>query len=438
MTFARRSMLVGCSNAIAALAGGRLRNVVLGPETDTTQRDTFVLVFLRGGCDGLSLVAPYADDEYINNRPTLKINAPGNAQNAAYALPSALNRDVPFGLHPKAGALKELYDQQRLAIVHACGLTNGTRSHFDAMDYMERGTPDSLNTTTGWLTRHLESINAGGYIPALAAASLPPGSLLNSPDTIAMTNANDFKLHGHWKYGPKHKTALRAFYADGSALGQTGTTTLDTIDAVAAKNVGTYTPDTGVEYPSESYANSFSQSLKLVAQMIKADLNVQVATVDFGGWDTHEGQPWVFPNQIDALARGIGAFYNDLSRYHGRLTVVIMSEFGRRLRENRSGGTDHGHGNVMMVLGGNVNGGKIYGDWPGLKAEELDHYVDLGITTDYRRVLSEILVRRLANGQLGRVFPNYRDYIPLGIVNGVDVPIADGQTKQHFYVPIAR
>jgi uncharacterized protein (DUF1501 family) len=238
-------MLVGCSNAIAALAGGRLRDVVLGPETDTTQRDTFVLVFLRGGCDGLSLVAFYADDEYMNNRPTLKINAPGSSQNAAYALPNALNTNVPFGPHPKAGALKELYDQQRLAIVHACGLTNGTRSHFDAMDYMERGTPDSLRTTTGWLTRHLESINAGGYIPALAAALLPPGSLLNSGDAIVMTNANDFKLHGHWKYGAKHNGALRAFYADGSALEQTGTTTLDTIDAVAAKNVGTYTPDPG-------------------------------------------------------------------------------------------------------------------------------------------------------------------------------------------------
>lgn len=438
MIFSRRTMLVGCSDAIAALAGGRLRDIVLGPETDTTQRDMFVLVFLRGGCDGLSLVAPYADADYISNRPTLRINAPGNSANAALDLPNPLNRNVPFGLHPKAGALKELYDAQRLAIVHACGLTNGTRSHFDAMDYMERGTPDSLSTTTGWLTRHLESINASGYIPALAAASLPPTSLLNSADTIAMTNAGDVRLHGHWKYGPKHKAALRAFYAAGSALGQMGTTTLDTLDAVAAKNLGTYTPDPGVEYPSEWYAHSFSESLKLVAQMIKADLNVQVATVDYGGWDTHEGQPYVFPNQIDALARGIGAFYNDVSRYHGRLTIVIMSEFGRRLRENRSGGTDHGHGNVMLVLGGNVNGGKIYGDWPGLAPNTLDHYVDLSITTDYRRVLSEILVRRLANGQLGRVFPNYRDYAPLGIVNGADVQIADGQPKQRVYVPMAR
>jgi uncharacterized protein (DUF1501 family) len=397
-----------------------------------------VHVFLRGGCDGLSLVAPYADEDYINNRPTLKLNAPGSSSNAAYDLPNPLNRDILFGLHPKAGALKELYDQQQLAIVHACGLTNGTRSHFDAMDYIERGTPESLNTTSGWLTRHLESINAAGYIPALAAAALPPTSLLASADAIAMNNVGDFKLYGHWKYGPKQKSALRSFYSDDSALEQTGKTTLNTLDAVAAKNLGSYAPEPGVEYPSEWYVNSFSDSLKLVAQMIKADLNVQVATVDYGGWDTHEGQPWVLPNLIDGLARGIGAFYNDLARYHSRLTIVIMSEFGRRLRENRSGGTDHGHGNLMLVLGGNVNGGKIYGDWPSLEPDMLDHYVDLAITTDYRRVLSEILVRRLANGQLGRVFPNYSGYAPLDIVRGADTPIAGGELTQRFYVPIAR
>jgi uncharacterized protein (DUF1501 family) len=431
-------MLVGCSHAIAALAGGRLRDVVLGPETDTTQRDIFALVFLRGGVDGLSLVAPYADEDYINNRQALRINAPGSSQNAAHDLPNPLDHNVLFGLHPKGGPLKELYDAQRLAIVHACGLTNGTRSHFDAMDYMERGTPDSLSTATGWLTRHLESINAAGYIPALAAASLPPGSLLNSADAIAMTKANDFKLHGHWKYGPKQKTALRAFYADTSALEQMGKTTLDTVDAVAAKNLGAYTPEPGVEYPSDWYVNSFSDSLKTVAQLIKADLNVQVATVDYGGWDTHEGQKWVLPNLIDGLSRGINAFYNDLHRYHGRLTVVIMSEFGRRLRENRSEGTDHGHGNVMMVLGGNVNGGKIYGDWPSLAPEALDHYVDLAITTDYRRVLSEIVVRRLANTQLDRVFPNYGQYAPLGIVNGLDLPVSDVTLDQRLYVPMTR
>lgn len=184
----------------------------------------------------------------------------------------------------------------------------------------------------------MESINAGGYIPALAANALPPGSLLNSADAIAMTNPNDFQLHGYWKYGPKQKTALRSFCADASAVERVGKTTLDTVDAVAAKNLGSYTLEPSVEYPSDWYVNSFSDSLKTVAQLIKADLNVQVATVDYGGWDTHEGQGWILPNQIDGLSRCIGAFYNDPHNYHGRLTVVVMSEFGRRLRENRSGG----------------------------------------------------------------------------------------------------
>jgi len=422
MTTSRRTMMIGCCAAITEMAGGRIRDIVIGPETSAATRDIFVLVFLRGGCDGLSFVAPYDDINYINNRPSLKLNAPGSSTNAAYALPSTINASVPFGLHPKAGGLKELYDQRKLAFVHACGLTNGTRSHFDAMDYMERGTPSSKSTSTGWITRHLASIGASGNLPAVASSATLPASLLNSPSAVAMNDSN-FKLNGHWKYSSQQRAALSAFYADSSPLETVGRSTLALMDAIATKNLGTYIPAPGVEYPSEWYASGFSSSLKLVAQLIKADLNVQVATLDYGGWDTHEGQAYALPNLINGLARGLAAFYNDLAPYHSRLTMVVMSEFGRRLRENRSGGTDHGYGNLMLVLGGNVNGGKIYGQWPGLEPSALDKQVDLAITTDYRRVLSEIIVRRLANGKLGRVFPNYSPYAPLGVVNGVDLPI---------------
>jgi len=184
-------------------------------------------------------------------------------------------------------------------------------------------------------------------------------------------------------------------------------------------------------------AGGLSDSLKAIAQMIKLDVGLQVATLDFGGWDTHESQVPILGNQLDLLTRSLHAFYNDLVDYHSKLTIVVMSEFGRRLKANRSAGTDHGHGNLAMVLGGNVNGGRIFGRWPGLANAQLDHGVDLAITTDYRTILSEIVVRRLRNNRLGLVFPQISQYQPLGLVRGTDLTI-DWTSGFRSYLPMAR
>ena len=208
---------------------------------------------------------------------------------------------------------------------------------------------------------------------------------------------------------------LRKLYAGSGAIQQAGQRAIETIDTLNKEGSLDYTPEPGLTYPYPD--NSFGSSLKLVAQTIKLGMGLQVATVDLGGWDTHEnqgvGENGYYSSQVDTLARGLHAFYNDLPVHHDKLTVVVMSEFGRRLGVNASNGTDHGHGNVMFVLGGKTNGGKIYGQWPGL--EDLDQSQDLKITTDYRTVLSEILMRRMGNPKIGRVFPGLTEYTPLGL-----------------------
>ncbi len=431
MPLTRREFMVGCSAAIAGLAGGSIGGLVFAAPDESTTRDILVFLFLRGGCDGLGIVSPLDSAEF--NVARSGISFPSSGTGAGLSLGNLSGE--PFWLHPKAGALKEIYDNQKLAIIHACGLTNGTRSHFDAMDYMERGTPNNKHTSSGWLTRHLSSISATGTLPALAANTNMPASLLGSTQAIASNNLQNYKLSGYTKYAPQQETALRSWYAGSTPLQNAGLRTLQSIAAVQGSQPGPYVPD--VDYPSEAYVSGLSNSLKAVAQMIKLDLGLQVATIDFGGWDTHENQSTYLNNQIDGLSRTIAAFYNDLAAYHSRLTVVVMSEFGRRLKANKSAGTDHGHGNIAMVLGGNVNGGRLYGSWPGLLNNQLDNGVDLAITTDYRTILSEVVVRRLANPQLGIVFPELTTYNPLGIVGGTDLPIDfTGASKR--YLPLVR
>jgi uncharacterized protein (DUF1501 family) len=422
MTITRRHFIAGCSTAIAAMAGGRIADLAFAGELGATAASDEILitVFLRGGCDGLSLVAPYDDGNYVTRRGGLAI--PGSA--ALDINPQNTTVTSSFGLHPQAGPLRELYAAQKLAIVHACGLNDDTRSHFDAMDYIERGTPGNKNTSTGWLTRHLRCVNPTGALPTLAAGSATPASLLSDLNAISMTDGGSFALSSHWRYSSKMLGSLKKFYGGSSAFQTIGARTIQTVETLAAEEMA-YTPQPGVAYPD----NSFGNALKLVAQMIKLDLGLRIATVDFGGWDTHESQGaggdpnGYFARQIDTLARSLHAFYNDLPLQQNKLTVVVMSEFGRRLGVNASNGTDHGHGNVMLVLGGKVNGGKMYGAWPGLL--DLDQSQDLKITTDYRRVLSEVLVRRLDNPKLGIVFPGYTGYAPLGITGSAadDLPI---------------
>lgn len=420
----RRGFMVGCSAAIAAMAGGRLGYVAFGSPLQEPNQEIVLVVFLRGGMDGLSAVFPLAGADrgyYENNRASIAIPVSGN--NAALPL------DDFFGIHSAAAPLYGLYQDKKLAVIHAAGLTSDTRSHFDAMKYIELGTPGSKSATNGWLTRHLQSapnLASNLIMPALAVGSLSPTSLAGSAEAIGMSSPNSFTFGGNWRYTEAQHQAVRNMYAGDSWLHNAGLQTLDALDVVEYGNPGNYTPENGAVYPG----NSFGRNLQTVAQMIKLQLGLHVATIDLGGWDTHEAQgdggTGYFASQFGSLASGLSALMTDLSNTGGtdhtqRLTIVVMSEFGRTFKQNASRGTDHGHGNVMFVLGGKVNGGQVYGQWPGLHTEQLYDRRDLHITTDYRQVLSEILIRRLQNPKLGLIFPSYTSYQPLGIVQGADL-----------------
>lgn len=428
MSITRREFLVGCSAAIAAMAAGKVGQLIFADPAHAGPNDEIlVVVFLRGGCDGLTLLSPYDDSVYRQARGSLAL--PLSGQNAPHRIePNNPSYNTSsFGLNAKMPQLRDLYNGGKLALIHACGLDDDTRSHFDAMDYMERGTPGDKTTSSGWITRHLQTSNVGaGLIPVVSAGSEAPASLLNYGGTVAMNSPRNFGLSTYWRYNRAEENypmmqVLEGFYP-GTGLNPVdiaGRRTIETIKAIRAANPGTYTPRAGVTYPG----GSLGTSLQTVAQLVKMEQGLRIATLDFGGWDTHESQAnsdgsGYLPDRLGQLSQGLDALFNDLIDYQSRLTIVVMSEFGRRLGRNASNGTDHGHGNVMLVLGGNVNGGKIYGTWPGL--QDLDQGQDLRITTDYRVVLGEILYRRLGNPHLGAVFPGLTDatFKELGLVSG--------------------
>ncbi|MFN8597645.1 MAG: DUF1501 domain-containing protein [Anaerolineae bacterium] len=440
----RRGFLVGCSSAIAALAGARVTNLAFSAPNQATSaynNEILVQVFLRGGWDALNVVPPLGGTDraaYVAARDDLVLPTSGTG--------ALLNLDAQFGLHPAMAPLFSLYQAQHLAFIHAVGLNNDTRSHFDAMQFIELGTPGNKATNTGWITRHLQSatnLPPTILIPAVATGGGMPTSLLNSTEAVSMTSPSSFDFAGYWKYEYDQRLTLRRMFDGDTWLFKAGLKTLDTVDIVEAANPGTYAPANGAVYPS----GEFGDELKAIAQMIKMNIGMRVATIDLGGWDTHEyegnGSTGYMAGLLGTLAQGLTAFYTDLNgsgcaNYTSHLTVVVMSEFGRRLRENASHGTDHGHGSVMLVLGGNVKGGKVYGQWPGLSNAQLYDGNDLAVTTDYRRVLSEILMRRLGNANLAAVFPGYSLETPLDfVVDGYPVaPPPPPGLNNKVYMPL--
>ncbi|MCB1055724.1 MAG: DUF1501 domain-containing protein, partial [Acidobacteria bacterium] len=426
MKTTRRGFLMGCSAAIAAMAGSRIHSVAFGDTAGGYNEETLVVIFLRGGMDGLNLVAPIDGADrgfYEAARPHLQL--PVSGAGAALAL------DAQFGLHPAAAPLHDLWQNGSLGIVHAIGMTEPNRSHFDAMEFIELGTPGVKSTTSGWLARHLSSaqnLPLEIVMPSLAVGDLQPTSLLGDRETINLTDPGQFRFsEGPWLWRNAQRTALRAILEGGSTiLHQSATQALDAVDIIELYTGDNYVPANGAVYPS----GSFGDDLQVVAQMIKLGLGLRIVTLDLGGWDTHEsqgdGSGGYFAGLVAQLAEGLGAFYLDLDgagsqAFTQKLTVVVQSEFGRRFAENGDHGCDHGHGNTMLVLGGHVNGG-FHGSWPGLAPGQLYEGIDLAVTTDYRRVLSEILIRRLGNNQLGTIFPGYGGYSPLGVVQGTDLP----------------
>ncbi len=370
--------------------------------------DVLVVVFQRGGLDGLNAVVPFGEAAYFQSRPTLAVAEPSGSDPD-----KGIDLDGFFGLHPALAPLKGPWEAGDLAIAHAVGSPDPTHSHFDAMDFMERGTPGEKQIPTGWLARHLQSAAWENDSPlrAVGFGSMLQSSLRGPVPATALKSIADFHLGGRSDVRELEvfQASLAGMYALDPALNPAADLTMRTADTLGRIIAEAYTPAGGAQYPD----TEFGRSLQQVAQLIKAGVGLEIAAVDIGGWDTHAAQGGLegaMPALLAEFAAGLGAFYTDLGVLMAGITVVSMSEFGRRLAENGSQGTDHGHGGVMFALGGGINGGKVYTDWPGLAPEQLYGPGDLSITTDFRDVLGEIVQQRLKNPEIETVFPGYVDW----------------------------
>lgn len=417
MNTSRRQFITRCTGGVSALAASQFTNLVFaGPKAGATPQ-TLVVISLRGGMDALHLVAPAGDADYIAARPVgLRVTEEGDQK----GLDLGKMDGQSFLLHGTAAPLLELYQQKHLALIHACGLTNGTRSHFEAMDLMERGVAEmnDKHLATGWLARYLAVSPTHSIIPGAAIGGNLPTSLLGSPWAYSLSSPQDFALAA----GEETEAMIHNFYNGNGALEKCGQGALSALQAVRAKlprdengNAKPYEPAARANYPNDGNTE-LGRSLKSLAQLLKMDVGIEVATVEMGGYDTHEGQQNRLPELMKDLAESLNAFWNDVSAYHHQLTVVVVSEFGRRVKSNESDGTDHGLGGLCMVLGGKVKGGRLLGRWPGLAAEQLDDSADLAVTTDYRAVLSEVLTHNgLVANQVAAVLPGYKAQPSLGL-----------------------
>jgi len=376
--------------------------LAFAPHNVAPRGDTLVVVFLRGAADILNMVVPHGEDAYYQLRPSLGIPRPDDS--SAKQTERAIDLDGFFGFHPSMHALLDAWQSEQLAIIHACGAPDESRSHFKAMELMERGVDDERGPASGWIGRHLATLNTGNSSPlrAVGMGTRPQRSLSGTVPVSALRSIADFHLGGDQRALQQMRLALNMVYED-DVLGQD---TLSLIDTLQELDPLTYSASHLANYPD----TEFGLALKQTAMLIKAEVGLEVSAIDVGGWDTHFAQGSVnglMPNLMKDLADGLAAFHADMQDYMKRLTTVTMSEFGRRASENGSLGTDHGHGSMMMVIGGNVHGGKVHGEWPGLGEGQLIGPGDLAVTTDYRDVLSEVLEKRLNNTATNEIFPNY-------------------------------
>jgi len=404
MSITRRIFLRNSALAVvgtAAVPGFLTRAAFGAVESGSLGNKRLVVIFQRGASDGLNIVVPHGEPQYYAMRPS--INIPRQ---------KVINLNGFFGLHPSLASFQPLWQQGHLAIVHAAGSPDTTRSHFDAQDFMETGTPGVKATEDGWLNRSLHDLPAAAQkasaFRAIALGPSLPRILSGAEPAVAMNNINDFSVGGKNTKASPAASAFEAMYdhSSDSVLHGTGEETFDAVKMLKAADPGKYTPAVGANYPK----GRFGDSLRQLAQLIKANLGVQVAFADIGGWDHHvnegstEGQ---LANVLGDFSQSIAAFWTDLGNLGEDTVVVTMSEFGRTARENGNRGTDHGHANVMFVLGGPVKGGKVYGRWPGLADSQLYEGRDLALTTDFRQVIGEAVTRHLGNNNLANVFPGY-------------------------------
>lgn len=394
--------------------------VVFGPPDRSPRGDTLIAIFLRGAHDGLNIVVPYNEAAYHEKRTHIGLDEPGKG-----TAKSVIDLDGQFGFNPVLAPLKELWDEGDLAVVHAVGSPDPTHSHFDAMDFMERGTPGEKALQTGWLARHLSSLASENHSPfrAVGMGSVVQAALRGPVPALALESISAFHLDPNHAASDiaRFQATIAGLYQGTGFVENQGSETFEAMQILdSITRGGTYQPANGATYPTSAFGNS----LKTVAQLIKADVGLEIACIDKGGWDTHAGEGDVdpasgnntLPALLDDLQKGLYAFYTDLKDRMDGITLVTMSEFGRRLADNASNGTDHGHGNVMFLMGGGVVGGKVHGEWPGLAPNQLYGPGDLAITTDFRDVLGEIVRLRLGNPHLDQVFPNYTTYRNRGVV----------------------
>jgi uncharacterized protein (DUF1501 family) len=362
-----------------------------------------IAIFQRGAVDGLSVIVPFGEADYYRARPSIAIPRPNAGENAAIDL------DGFFGLNPRLHALKPLWDARELAIVHACGSPDSTRSHFDAQDYMETATPGVKSTSDGWLNRYLQARHDEAATPFRAVALTPqlPRMLQGTAPALAVNQIAQFGIRA----GQASDMVGASFEAEYAAaadrvLNGTGREAFDAIKMLKIADPAKYQPEHGADYPR----SPFGQALKQIAQLSKSNVGLEVAFADIGGWDTHVNQGAAqgqLANRLDDFGRAIAALVADLGDRMADTVVLTMSEFGRAVNENGNRGTDHGHGNAMMIIGGGVRGGHVYGKWPGLAADRRYEGRDLAVTTDFRDVFGEIVARHLGVADANPIFPGH-------------------------------
>ena len=380
--------------------------LAFAPPHTAPRGDVLICIFLRGAADGLSLVVPHGDDDYYQQRPTLAIPRPDDLR--AESKSRTTDLDGFFGLHPTLSPLLPIWEAGHLAAIQAVGSPHDSRSHFKAMELMERGLDQQTGPASGWLGRHLATLDTGNQSPfrGVSIGEMVARALRGPVPATALRSIADFHLGGDPKAIAEMQSALATLYNLGDPLDDLAAEAMNTLEAVDALDPYGYKPANGVIYPDDE----FGLGLRQVAILIKANVGLEVACLDIGGWDTHIAQgnsKGLMANLLLNLAQGLNAIYLDLAEQSDQLIIVVMSEFGRRLKENGGLGTDHGHGGLMLLLGGNVTGGRVYGQWPGLAPEQLVGPGDLAVTTDYRDILAEIISRRLNNPNLGAIFPGY-------------------------------
>lgn len=373
----------------------------------TTGGNVLVVLSFRGGIDGMGMVVPHGDPAYYQARPTI-------------AVPKAqlFGQDAMFGLHPQLQPLKWLWDGGELAAVQAVGLDQPNRSHFAAMEAVEDADPGSA-LRQGWVNRMVGLDAGASAVEAVHLGSSTPPTLVEGPaPSVATGSLDDVRLAGaEGDWAPRRRAHLELMWSDvGGPLGAAARSALATSDTLGTLGREKYVP--AATYPTGWPANDLARALKDTAQLIKADVGTEVVSVDFGSWDMHDGYGTLewgeMQSMTKAFAQSVSAFMQDLGELRSRVTLVTISEFGRRVAENGNRGLDHGWGNMMLLMGGGVRGGRYYGTWPGLSSGEQVEG-DLKVTTDYRQVLGEVVHRRFPDKDVTRVFPGL-SYAPLGVL----------------------